>query len=183
MVMSHHLGLGRVDFETLDRSIRPTGRLDAKVGATPTALAEAARRYGFAASVTNRADTAHLRRMIDQGLPTVLLGTWTDGVEKDLHFIVVNGYDGTDDKTARWHVTDPYVPGDGKAVYTTQQLMAFWDGLEVMGLPNPYQRATVNIAPVAEGPLLPKDNRGLGIRVMDRALIVGTAVLRAFDNR
>jgi hypothetical protein len=183
MVLGHHLGPDKVSFTKLDRSMRPTGRLNNSVGTTPTALAAAARRQGLAASVTNHADTGHLRRMIDQGLPSIILGTWTDGVENDLHFIVVNGYEGKDDKTTTWHVTDPYVPGDGKATYTTQELMAFWQCEKVMGVRYPYQRAVVNVAPAARAKDLPADNRTVAIRVMDRALIAGTHVLRAFDNR
>jgi hypothetical protein len=183
MVLGHHLGTQAVDFTTLDRSIRPTGRLNNRVGATPTALADAARAHGMAATVTNHADTAHLRRLIDRGLPAILLGTWRDGVAKDLHFIVVNGYEGTDDGRTTWHVTDSYVTGDGRAAYTTGQLLAFWQCDRVGAFRYPYQRAVVNVAPAGQAADLPADNRTPGLKVLDRALIVGTSVLRAFDNR
>lgn len=182
MVLGYHLGKDAVDFKALDRSLRPTGRLTNAVGTTPTALAEAARRFGMAASVTNHADTAQLRRLLDDGLPAILLGTWTDGKDTDLHFVVVNGYDGTDDATTRWHITDPYVAGNGQVVYSTEQLMAFWHCHTGKGLPYPYQRAVVNVAPADHADDLPKDNRSVGLKVIDAAMIAGTNVLRAFDT-
>lgn len=182
-VMTYHLGPGKVNFDNLDRSLRPTGSLNSSVGVMPGALSLAATRYNMTASVTNHATTADLRRSLDNGLPVVVMGLWTDGKDKDMHFVVVNGYEGTDDRSTRWFTTDSYVESGEETVLTTKQLMAFWSEIRLYGCKIPYQTGMVTVAPKRLAKHVPEDNRSVWVRFLDANLKSATDVLRWFDNR
>jgi hypothetical protein len=184
-VMSYHLGAGKVNFTNLDKSLRPTaGNMTNTIGTMPGALAKAAERYHLSATVTNENTTRQLRSMLDNGLPVVILGEWTDGKESDLHFVVVNGYEGRTADDTTWTITDSLVESGKELRWSTKELMAFWSDVELYGRVMPYQRAMVNIAPKAQADLLPEDNRTAWVRFLDGALKNATDVLRwlSFGN-
>ena len=182
-VMTFHLGAGRVNFDNLDKSLRPTGHWNDSVGVMPGALADAAERYGLTATVTNHGTTNNLRKLIDHGIPAVILGEWTDGKDKDLHFVVVNGYEGNDDKTTRWFTTDSMVKNDVETVLTTKELKAFWAECSLYGYAIPYQTGIVNVAPKRLADYIPEDNRTVWVRFLDANLKSAEDVLRWLDNR
>jgi hypothetical protein len=178
-VMSYHLGSGRVNFANLDKSLRPTsGNMNNNIGTMPGALAKAAARYHLAATVSNKNSTRQLRAMIDNGLPVVILGEWTDGKESDLHFVVVNGYEGRTNDDTTWIVTDSLEESGKELRWSTKALMAFWDDIQLYGRTMPYQRAMVNIAPKAQADVLPEDNRTAWVKFIDGTLKNATDVLR-----
>lgn len=178
-VMSYHLGPGRVNFANLDKSLRPTsGNLTNSIGTMPGALAKAAERYHLTATVSNNNSTRDLRSMLDAGLPVVILGEWTDGKESDLHFVVVNGYEGRTNDDTTWIITDSLVEDGTELRWSTKQLMAFWDDVQLYGRYMPYQKSMVNVAPAAKAAALPEDNRTAWVRFLDGVLKSGTDVLR-----
>jgi hypothetical protein len=178
-VMSYHLGSGKVNFTNLDKSLRPTsGNMNNNIGTMPGSLAKAAVRYKLSATVSNHNTTRQLRAMLDNGLPVVILGEWTDGKESDLHFVVVNGYEGRTNDDTTWIVTDSLEQPGKELRWSTKELLAFWDDVQLYGRTLPYQRAMVNIAPKAQADLLPEDNRSAWVKFLDGTLKNATDVLR-----
>jgi hypothetical protein len=180
-VLTYHLGPGAVDFDQLDRALRPTGSLNRFVGVLPGTLAATATRLGLAATVTNRATTRQLRRLLDAGLPVILLGEYTVGGDSRLHYWVLNGYERQGGETL-WIVTDSLEPRNRERRLKTKELMAFWDDVTVFGRPIPYQRAIISIAPMDKVHLLPKDNRDGAIVALESKLQQVFDLLRLLDG-
>ena len=181
-VMTYTLGAGKVNFDNLDKSLRPTGDLTDYIGTMPGALALAPERYHLTATVRNNATTRDLRHMLDNGLPIVILGSRTGGKTSSLHYVVVNGYEGAGEDTT-WIITDSMVVADVESRWSNKDLLTFWSNCKIAGRSLPYDKATVNVATSAKADLLPEDNRTTWLRFLDVTLKRTFDVLRWLDNR
>jgi hypothetical protein len=181
-VMSHLLGPGKVNFANLDKSLRPTGNLTGYIGTMPGGLARAPERYHLVASVHNEGSTADLRRLLDAGLPVIILGVNDEGDGSGgLHYIVVNGYEGSNAADTTWILTDSMVEDGKEHRWNTKRLMAFWDDLKLVGRRLPYQRAMVTVAPKGQADQLPEDNRSAWLKFVDSTVKTVFELLKWLD--
>lgn len=182
-VMSYHLGAGKVNFDNLDKSLRPTGHLTGAIGTMPGALAKAPERYHLQATVHNNGTTRDLRQQLDAGLPPIILGVHDDGAGGGgLHYVVVNGYEGSVNDDTTWTITDSLVKDGKERHWTTAELMHFWSDLTLVGRRIPYQKAIIGVAPKAMADALPAENRTAWLRFLDSTVKTVFDLLRWLDN-
>jgi hypothetical protein len=176
MALQYHKPEG-VDFHKLDNSVRPTRQFGRLFGTSPGALADYVARMDLKAVTKTHGTTYDLRRMLNQGLPVVLLGDRGSRTDPSMHYRVVTGYKGTDDRTATWTLRDALIEDGKELTFTTEELMAFWGNLAMFNLKIPFERPMVVIAPRDHQGVLPADNRSATTRLFDTAFKTAGRVL------
>ena len=178
--------------QEIDRAIRTYG-----LGTAPDNLLQFARDNGFRAEMKNEASIDDLTRMIDQGVPPMIMVEPGDPNDMTLHYVVVSGYDrGPDGEVSRLKLTDPN--GREREV-TPQELMASWDSLRVRNISTGDSRLMLTFVPEGNQPItapdgtvrpassieLPKSTLGADLRNMpSRAVSDGLAdVANGINNR
>ncbi|MBC7542402.1 MAG: C39 family peptidase [Candidatus Sericytochromatia bacterium] len=128
----------------IDKRIRPVtkdGLIDSFTA--PRDLVSYARRQDLQATLHNQSSPADLARMIDQGVPPIILYDGETPTGEGLHYVVVSGYrsgkDGRD-----WEITDP---NGFKTHMSEAGLLKVWSDLHAMGHGVAYNRVMISIAP------------------------------------
>lgn len=136
--------------QEIDRAIRTYG-----LGTAPDNLLSFARDNGFRAEMKNEASIDDLTRMIDQGVPPMIMVEPGDPNDMTLHYVVVSGYDrGPDGEVSRLKLTDPN--GREREV-TPQELMASWDNLRVRNVSTGDRRLMLTFVPEGNQPITAPD--------------------------
>jgi hypothetical protein len=183
MVLQYHKPEG-VDFQKLDNSVRPTRQFGRIFGTSPGALAGYVKEMKLDVATTTNGSTYDLRRMLDRGLPVVLLGDRGSRLDPSMHYRVLTGYKGTDDRDTTWTLRDALIPDGKELTFTTQELLAFWGNLAMFDVKIPFERPMVVVAPEGHQGALPKDKRSTATKLFDsvfktagRALITAEHIL------
>ncbi|MBC7543987.1 MAG: C39 family peptidase [Candidatus Sericytochromatia bacterium] len=149
---------------TVDDAIRPHKYVDSFTA--PTSIVNYARDTGLQARMTQDAGTEDLKKILDQGLPPVILTDWPDEGKKPdgtgLHYVVVSGYEVHNGET-RWTITNPH----GKVEkLTNAELMERWSNLQlstpVRTFDTGFNRLMLTIAP-KDGVLTTPDGKSMPV--------------------
>lgn len=127
----------------IDADIRPSSR-DRQIDSftAPLDIARYAKRHGFQATLHNQSSERDLARMIDQGVPPMILYD-RSGDGSELHYVVVSGYQDVGDKR-QWTISDPNGFTHSKS---SDELLKAWSNLNVRGVSLQYSRLMIAIAP------------------------------------
>jgi hypothetical protein len=182
MAMQYHLGVGHVDFDKMDTAIRPTKQFGSLCGTAPGALSDYAKTLGLASTVHNHSTTNDIRRMVDQGLPVVLLGDRGSRWDAGLHYRVVTGYNSNVDALTTWTIQDALVETGKELRFSTEQLLDYWSNLRIVNVKLPYDHVIIGVAPPAKAQYLPHDNFGIRTKVVDGGMQVIGKMLKGAEH-
>lgn len=127
----------------IDAAIRPSSR-DGHIDSftAPLDIARYAQRHGFQASLHNQSSEHDLARMIDQGVPPMILYDEA-GDGSTLHYVLVTGYRDVDGKR-QWTISNPSGFTHTKS---SDGLLKAWSNLNIRGVSLQYSRLMIAIAP------------------------------------
>ena len=145
-----HFGMPRTH-EQIDGSIRPFDMFTA-----PDRLVDYANANGMRASMKNDASLDDLARMVDQGVPPMVLIDPDTGDNFNLHYVTVTGYErGADGKISDIVLADS--AGGRRYSVDAEKFQQMWDNVKVGGLGMEIPSGLNNVMITA----VPKDGRSI----------------------
>jgi hypothetical protein len=132
------------DVNRIDDRIRPHSA-DRKIDSfsAPRDLARYARAQGLYAGLRNEASTDDLKRLVDQGVPPMILVDVDAPKGTGLHYVAISGYSTTAGKR-EWEIADPW---GYKHTWGDAELLRLWSNVRYKGVALPYNRLMLTVAP------------------------------------
>ena len=156
----------------LDPAIRPFNW-----GTIPTDIVQHANANGFRATMKNEGSLEDLTRIIDQGVPPIILvdigATATEDKAFKPHYLVVSGYE-RDASGAVSHVITAN-PSGTRNKTPVDELMKEWSSLSIVGVPTGESRLMISIVPKGDRPVVAADGSSRPASSIDlpRSSVVG----------
>lgn len=142
------------DVLTIDAAIRPNSRGEGVIDSftAPNDIEDYVSDLGLKSVQTNDASTDDLKKMIDQGIPPIILTDYEPNgtpTGESLHYVVVKGYVTNADGSTEWQIENPWGQTDK---LNTDQLMKVWSGLDfhiphVGSVGTGYNRLMITVVP------------------------------------
>jgi cell fate (sporulation/competence/biofilm development) regulator YmcA (YheA/YmcA/DUF963 family) len=142
------------DVLTIDAAIRPNSRGEGVIDSftAPNDIQDYVEDLGMKAVQTNDASTDDLKKMIDQGIPPIILTDYErSGTPngESLHYVVVKGYVTKPDGTTEWKIENPWGQTD---TLSSEELMKVWSNLHLHvpvagAVSSGYNRLMITVVP------------------------------------